>query len=102
MIRRPPRSTQSRSSAASDVYKRQAPDPTDIDPITKEIIGQYPGGVVWSMREEVQNLFSDTDTRKNATFIHIPADSYHPALLTKGRGVLISGIRYYTSDIILY
>src|SRR5450756_3091001 len=25
MIRRPPRSTQSRSSAASDVYKRQAP-----------------------------------------------------------------------------
>src|SRR5450756_2787931 len=26
MIRRPPRSTQSRSSAASDVYKRQAPD----------------------------------------------------------------------------
>src|SRR5680860_1686666 len=26
MIRRPPRSTQSRSSAASDVYKRQAPE----------------------------------------------------------------------------
>src|SRR5450756_66020 len=26
MIRRPPRSTQSRSSAASDVYKRQVPD----------------------------------------------------------------------------
>src|SRR5680860_1721461 len=26
MIRRPPRSTQSRSSAASDVYKRQAAD----------------------------------------------------------------------------
>src|SRR5450756_133297 len=28
MIRRPPRSTQSRSSAASDVYKRQEIDPT--------------------------------------------------------------------------
>eukprot|EP00657_Telonema_sp_P-1_P001875 TRINITY_DN14625_c0_g1_i1.p1 TRINITY_DN14625_c0_g1~~TRINITY_DN14625_c0_g1_i1.p1 ORF type:complete len:111 (+),score=43.85 TRINITY_DN14625_c0_g1_i1:80-412(+) len=27
MIRRPPRSTQSRSSAASDVYKRQSEDP---------------------------------------------------------------------------
>ena len=26
MIRRPPRSTQSRSSAASDVYKRQTPE----------------------------------------------------------------------------
>ena len=30
MIRRPPRSTQSRSSAASDVYKRQFEDSLDI------------------------------------------------------------------------
>ena len=29
MIRRPPRSTQSRSSAASDVYKRQGADMVD-------------------------------------------------------------------------
>src|SRR5680860_1670075 len=29
MIRRPPRSTQSRSSAASDVYKRQVATPAD-------------------------------------------------------------------------
>src|SRR5450756_1516707 len=32
MIRRPPRSTQSRSSAASDVYKRQAPAGADARP----------------------------------------------------------------------
>src|SRR5680860_880720 len=32
MIRRPPRSTQSRSSAASDVYKRQLIDLFDFDP----------------------------------------------------------------------
>src|SRR5680860_1701787 len=33
MIRRPPRSTQSRSSAASDVYKRQTPqDPQNLAP----------------------------------------------------------------------
>src|SRR5450756_3259066 len=31
MIRRPPRSTQSRSSAASDVYKRQRIDIADLD-----------------------------------------------------------------------
>ena len=31
MIRRPPRSTQSRSSAASDVYKRQAAVPQQRD-----------------------------------------------------------------------
>src|SRR5680860_946804 len=35
MIRRPPRSTQSRSSAASDVYKRQV--------ITSEIVDQSAG-----------------------------------------------------------
>src|SRR5450756_1302535 len=31
MIRRPPRSTQSRSSAASDVYKRQVQTPERVD-----------------------------------------------------------------------
>src|SRR5450756_3251138 len=31
MIRRPPRSTQSRSSAASDVYKRQVLRPDDLE-----------------------------------------------------------------------
>ena len=30
MIRRPPRSTQSRSSAASDVYKRQSRERTQV------------------------------------------------------------------------
>src|SRR5450756_1234421 len=31
MIRRPPRSTQSRSSAASDVYKRQVEEPVELE-----------------------------------------------------------------------
>src|SRR5450756_1637465 len=39
MIRRPPRSTQSRSSAASDVYKRQSLHPsTIICPITTNVV----------------------------------------------------------------
>ena len=49
MIRRPPRSTQSRSSAASDVYKRQVPRQTNRDHrpsatsrIDQEIPGQRP------------------------------------------------------------
>ena len=38
MIRRPPRSTQSRSSAASDVYKRQGIDvPDDRVPDEREV-----------------------------------------------------------------
>src|SRR5450756_2670502 len=36
MIRRPPRSTQSRSSAASDVYKRQTLELTTSKPEEKE------------------------------------------------------------------
>ena len=45
MVRRPPRSTQSRSSAASDVYKRQAPDP------------DRRGGLVCQFLEFGQRLF---------------------------------------------
>src|SRR5450756_1381344 len=42
MIRRPPRSTQSRSSAASDVYKRQPVYAFDriVVPVGSEIIGK--------------------------------------------------------------
>ena len=36
MIRRPPRSTQSRSSAASDVYKRQDDDSKDYLSVSRE------------------------------------------------------------------
>src|SRR5680860_1616888 len=44
MIRRPPRSTQSRSSAASDVYKRQlADDRTPEDP-GEEVVAGPSGG----------------------------------------------------------
>src|SRR5680860_1909941 len=37
MIRRPPRSTQSRSSAASDVYKRQTFDDVDHDDLIDHV-----------------------------------------------------------------
>eukprot|EP00657_Telonema_sp_P-1_P009136 TRINITY_DN3300_c0_g1_i2.p1 TRINITY_DN3300_c0_g1~~TRINITY_DN3300_c0_g1_i2.p1 ORF type:complete len:103 (-),score=42.87 TRINITY_DN3300_c0_g1_i2:595-903(-) len=40
MIRRPPRSTQSRSSAASDVYKRQEYGVTDRDSMALEALNQ--------------------------------------------------------------
>src|SRR5680860_1313272 len=52
MIRRPPRSTQSRSSAASDVYKRQPvvesvlapPGPIPNPVVTRHSAGEYSGG----------------------------------------------------------
>jgi hypothetical protein len=45
MIRRPPRSTQSRSSAASDVYKRQNVI-TDIHPVLSLALGLLISGSV--------------------------------------------------------
>lgn len=79
-----------------------SPDPSYVDPYTNEIIGQYAGGVVWSMTELVRNQFSDDDARKEGTFMFVPWSSYHPPLLVKGRGTLNAGVRYYTSDVILY
>src|SRR5680860_1875659 len=38
MIRRPPRSTQSRSSAASDVYKRQAGDDRTVTSVVRVVV----------------------------------------------------------------
>ena len=46
MIRRPPRSTQSRSSAASDVYKRQ---PTDIETFGCDFPGHQPHGGIFNL-----------------------------------------------------
>ena len=41
MIRRPPRSTQSRSSAASDVYKRQRERNDDVQGLGGEVAGMH-------------------------------------------------------------
>ena len=41
MIRRPPRSTLDRSSAASDVYKRQAIDTLFMDPLTQGVTNVF-------------------------------------------------------------
>src|SRR5450756_2814590 len=54
MIRRPPRSTQGRSSAASDVYKRQSIYKTDLGSMAGElgipgrIIDKEPGAGLWA------------------------------------------------------
>src|SRR5450756_3218227 len=50
MIRRPPRSTQSRSSAASDVYKRQEPD---IVCLAKGIASGLPLGAFIARAEQM-------------------------------------------------
>ena len=58
MIRRPPRSTQSRSSAASDVYKRQ--DPSHLVTLEKNQPVQY-GNYEYTLIDTVVVAQGDED-----------------------------------------
>src|SRR5450756_2818244 len=68
MIRRPPRSTQSRSSAASDVYKRQAPSySTSFAPgILSAIILEFSGGIRMSSAPQATSVGSVSYTHLRA------------------------------------
>src|SRR5665213_3973804 len=66
MVRRPPRSTQSRSSAASDVYKRQVLDlAAEIYPVWKQTDAFYGKPWIWNMVNNFggnTNLFGRIET----------------------------------------
>src|SRR5450756_3173705 len=61
MIRRPPRSTQSRSSAASDVYKRQELiwSPGAQGPLVKLIGSARPGTTLYAEDEQLDSAAID-------------------------------------------
>src|SRR5450756_1588568 len=119
MIRRPPRSTQSRSSAASDVYKRQGPtmeEPTHIGlDVHKETIAVAvlrPGTVECDERvipntpEALRRLLSrypdgaalrtcyeagptGYDTQRLITSLGISCDVIAPSLIPRRSGVRV-------------
>ncbi|WP_239018609.1 RagB/SusD family nutrient uptake outer membrane protein [Sphingobacterium corticibacterium] len=76
--------------------------PNEIDPTTNEIIGQTSGGMVWTVTDLAKNQFKDGDLRKAASVLDMPAPGFYPTLIIKGRGTLISGVRYFTSDFVIY
>src|SRR5680860_94709 len=63
MIRRPPRSTQSRSSAASDVYKRQGESCMK----TEELIEEIKGMTVMELAEVVKALEENSSSKALTT-----------------------------------
>ena len=67
MIRRPPRSTQSSSSAASDVYKRQA-----VGQALEQFLTLFSNGDINSVDFQVEGDKSDSDRPKGNGFALCP------------------------------
>jgi len=60
-------------------------------------------GGVWRVSDVVRNQFTNDDTRKNATYIDItPNGVYYTSFAMKFTGTVISGVRYFVSDYVLY
>lgn len=83
--------------------------PTTVDPVAKAAVGQLGGNNIWSPSALVRNQFTTDDQRRNATFIEVydvnPATGVRTlfgSVINKGDGTVISGIRYFADDIILY
>src|SRR5450756_3258523 len=89
MIRRPPRSTQSRSSAASDVYKRQTPflvpDPVYVP--LQATPADLMNGLVYDLVKPQKDWLSGGATRTA-----FPAGTTFPAGPTSIGAVTIEGV----------
>src|SRR5450756_454975 len=74
MIRRPPRSTQSRSSAASDVYKRQLVDDVVVD-------DEVDAARAWKLLRQRDELLAEEAARllEVAHGVHAPGEDIEGA-----------------------
>src|SRR5680860_1149874 len=104
MIRRPPRSTQSRSSAASDVYKRQ--DGT-VGAVVLSVgaisggapagfVGGHPGGTAYTGTSNVNVLVGEI--RANMMVIPLGGASYVSLQTLNIADVVVDVLGYVTSD----
>eukprot|EP00826_Nyctotherus_ovalis_P010323 TRINITY_DN12734_c0_g1_i14.p2 TRINITY_DN12734_c0_g1~~TRINITY_DN12734_c0_g1_i14.p2 ORF type:complete len:104 (+),score=24.87 TRINITY_DN12734_c0_g1_i14:36-314(+) len=89
MIRRPPRSTHCISSAASDVYKRQAKDHTSAT--TKAVTKPFP------KKEISQSTNECTEEKDRTSATTLGAESYSPQKAISK--TMLEGIRTRGMDI---
>ena len=79
----------------------------DIEPEILEIIGAGGGLMEQSPSKHLREQYSPDDSRKDATFLEIYKTvegerKYYGTMAMKGRGTVVSGVRYFVDDIILY
>lgn len=79
------------------------------DPVAKAAVGQLGGNNIWSPSALARDQFTTDDQRRNATFLEVyninattGARTLFGTVINKGDGTVISGIRYFADDIILY
>src|SRR5680860_862939 len=97
MIRRPPRSTQSRSSAASDVYKRQSPASSLSYLLALSV--QIDGTPRGYLRKGYQQGFTEPSYRRTAGELLGPGvASGSPQGLTRARDGETSCLRSWMSE----
>ena len=79
----------------------------DIEPEILEIIGAGGGLMEQSPSKHLREQYAPDDSRKDATFLEIYKTvegerKYYGTMAMKGRGTVVSGVRYFVDDIILY
>src|SRR5450756_3155668 len=102
MIRRPPRSTQSRSSAASDVYKRQDPNEIGKQYVGKTAAGAYVTGKKDGKERKVY-LYQVADSKecvdKYGTQVVVAQTAFTPVITIELLATGSLGLSLYTSDL---
>ncbi|MEX2512446.1 MAG: RagB/SusD family nutrient uptake outer membrane protein [Cyclobacteriaceae bacterium] len=94
----------------NDMYIIGSAIPSNISQETREIIGAIGGGSnnIIVPTDYLKSLYSEDDSRKDATFFEIYTQEengeleYYTTIVTKGSGTVIGGSRNFIDDIILY
>ncbi len=84
--------------------------PAGIDPKARERIGAIGGANYWTLTDETRNKFTETDQRKDATFVTVyTADAatgkytkFYADIQKKFDGLVEAGTRLFLDDVVIY
>lgn len=99
------------SDANSSVYHWMYPTfsflPPDIDEDIKQKLEPFGAAPFWGPSDNARIMYNEEDKRKDGTIVEIftypdGKKTYHSSAAVKYDGTVISGIRYWTDDYIIY